>query len=125
MSVRRIVPNVAADNVPETRSFYSDLLGLKPAMDLGQILIFSSPHPVDNTPQCPANENAFEQAMPGVSVEVDDVDALYDRAKAGGFDIASEPKDEPFGVRRFRMRDPFGTLVNILSPIPQPVHAAT
>ncbi len=32
-----------------------------------------------------------------------------------GFKIEYELTDEPWGVRRFYVRDPFGKLVNILS----------
>ena len=32
----------------------------------------------------------------------------------GGFPIEYGPVDEPWGVRRFFVRDPFGRLINIL-----------
>ena len=35
--------------------------------------------------------------------------------KAAGFAVEYGPADEPWGVRRFHVRDPFGRLVNILS----------
>jgi uncharacterized glyoxalase superfamily protein PhnB len=34
--------------------------------------------------------------------------------KSAGFAIEYGPVDEPWGVRRFCVRDPFGKLVNIL-----------
>ena len=34
---------------------------------------------------------------------------------SAGFTIIYGPTDEPWGVRRFYVRDPFGTLVNIVS----------
>ena len=41
---------------------------------------------------------------------VDDVDALYERARAAGADIALEPMDTDYGSRDFTARDPEGNL---------------
>ncbi|AFL53118.1 hypothetical protein USDA257_c45800 [Sinorhizobium fredii USDA 257] len=46
---------------------------------------------------------------------MDDVDEVYGRAKAAGAEIVYDITDEPWGVRRFFLRDPFGNIVNILS----------
>lgn len=53
--------------------------------------------------------------VPVASVEVDDVDAAYRAARAAGAEIVHELTDEPWGVRRFFVRDPAGHVVNILS----------
>jgi catechol 2,3-dioxygenase-like lactoylglutathione lyase family enzyme len=37
--------------------------------------------------------------------------------KKGGFEIKYGPVVEPWGVRRFFVRDPFGRLVNVLSHV--------
>ncbi len=52
---------------------------------------------------------------PDISIEVDDVDSVYSKAKEMGCDIIYELADEPWGVHRFFIRDPAGKLVNILS----------
>ena len=52
--------------------------------------------------------------VPDLSIEVDDLDAALARVKAAGIAIEYGPADEPWGVRRFYVRDPFGKLVNIL-----------
>jgi len=45
----------------------------------------------------------------GVLVEVDDVDEHFERARAAGATILSEPEDVPdFGVRHYRAEDPEG-----------------
>ena len=49
------------------------------------------------------------------ALEVDDVDAALDKLTKGGFAIVYGPADEPWGVRRFFVRDPCGRLVNVLS----------
>jgi uncharacterized glyoxalase superfamily protein PhnB len=43
-----------------------------------------------------------------VCVSVDDVDALFERAKAAGAEISDEPADQSYGERRFMARDPEG-----------------
>lgn len=53
--------------------------------------------------------------MPDLSIEVDDVDAALEGIKNAGFPIEYGPVDEPWGVRRFFVRDPLGKLVNILT----------
>jgi len=44
----------------------------------------------------------------GMYVHVDDVDALYERAKGAGAEIETELADQPYGVRSFGVLDPEG-----------------
>lgn len=114
MTVRRIVTNIATDQVSAGHKFYSDLLGLKVVMDHGWILTFASDQ---NAPVqvSIASEGGSGAPVPDISIEVDDVDEIYQHAKTLGFDIAYPLSDEPWGVRRFFVHDPFGKLVNIVS----------
>jgi uncharacterized glyoxalase superfamily protein PhnB len=50
---------------------------------------------------------------PDVSIEVDDVDAVYERALAKGAEIVYPITDEEWGLRRFFVRDPNGAVLNI------------
>ena len=59
-----------------------------------------------------------DMAAPGISVEVSDVDAVHAKAVELGFEIAYPPRDEEWGVRRFMLREPSGTVVNVLSHRP-------
>ena len=61
-----------------------------------------------------ASEGGPGTALPAISVEVDDLDAVLGRARELGAPIAYGPVTEPWGVRRFYLRDPAGTLVNIV-----------
>lgn len=56
-----------------------------------------------------------DPAAPGISVEVEDVDAIHATAVDQGLEIAYPLRDEEWGVRRFMLREPGGTLVNVLS----------
>ena len=44
-------------------------------------------------------------ASGGLVVEVEDVDAHYQRARAGGAQIKTEPQDQPYGQREYEARD--------------------
>ena len=114
MTVRRIVANLAASDPGTARAFYEELLDLKLVMDLGFIQTFASE--ASARPQISiASEGGSGTPVPDLSIEVDDVDEVYQRAIAAGLEITYGITDEPWGVRRFYVRDPFGKIVNILS----------
>jgi uncharacterized glyoxalase superfamily protein PhnB len=52
-----------------------------------------------------------------VCVSVDDVDAIFERAKTAGAEIREEPADQPYGERRFMACDPEGHAWSISQPI--------
>lgn len=117
MTVRRIVANVATGDVAAVRAFYAEVFGLEAVMDHGWIVTLASGETA-RTQIGIASEGGSGTAVPAVSIEVDDLDAVHARAVAAGAAIVYGPADEPWGVRRFFLRDPAGTLVNVL------VHAA-
>lgn len=114
MTVRRIVANIAVADVAAAKRFYSDLLGLDVLMDHGWIATYGSSHHMPVQVSF-ATEGGSGTPVPGLSIEVDEVDAVHGRMVEAGFDADYGPVDEPWGVRRFFVRDPFGTLVNILA----------
>ncbi len=114
MSVRRIVANFAAADLGAAQRFYGDILGMAVVMDLGWIVTFSGPGA--QAPQVSvASEGGSGAPVPDLSIEVDDFNAVLSRAREAGLAIEYGPKDEPWGVTRFFLRDPFGRLVNILA----------
>ena len=115
MAVRRIVTNIASAQFDAARSFYGDVLGLVVVMDLGWIITFAA-QDANAAPQISiASEGGSGTPVPDISVEVDDVDEVYQRTAAAGLPIEYGPAQEPWGVTRFYVRDPFGRLVNILA----------
>jgi catechol 2,3-dioxygenase-like lactoylglutathione lyase family enzyme len=114
MTVRRIVANISATDPDRARAFYEKLLDLKVVMDHGWILTFAAE--ASAAPQLSvASEGGSGTPVPDLSIEVDDVDEIYRRAKSAALEIAYDIVDEPWGVRRFYVRDPFGRILNILS----------
>jgi catechol 2,3-dioxygenase-like lactoylglutathione lyase family enzyme len=115
MAVKRIIANIAASQPEAARAFYGEVLGLEGVMDHGWIMTFAAP-PVLTGPQISfAREGGSGAPVPDLSIEVDDLDEVLQRAKAAGFAIEYGPKQESWGVRRFYVRDPFDRVVNILS----------
>ena len=53
-----------------------------------------------------------------LNFEVEDVDAVYDAARAAGLPILREIKDEDFGQRHFITADPNGVMIDVIKPIP-------
>jgi len=114
VKVRRIVANLAAADVGAAKRFYQDALGLDPVMDHGWIATYGAPATM-NAQISVATEGGSGTPVPDLSIEVDDLDEALRRMRAAGFTIEYGPADEPWGVRRFYVRDPFGKLVNILA----------
>ena len=116
MVVRRIVANVATTNFDLIKTFYCDIFDLRIAMDLGWIVTFTGE--CDSTPQISfATHGGSGTAVPDISIEVDDVEEVYRRALAASVAIEYGPVTEPWGVRRFYMRDPAGRLLNVLAHV--------
>lgn len=53
--------------------------------------------------------------MPRLSIEVDNLDEVYHRSQAAGFEITYPLTEELWGVQRFYVRDPLEYVINILS----------
>ncbi|MBW7454106.1 glyoxalase superfamily protein [Paenibacillus sepulcri] len=116
MKVKRIVANVDTRNIAAAKSFYQDVLGLDLLMDHGWIGTYGSDEQMGIQISF-AQHGGSNTPTPNLSIEVDDVDAAFERMNRAGFTIEYGPADEPWGVRRFYVRDPFGQLVNILAHI--------
>ncbi|MFI8966202.1 VOC family protein [Streptomyces sp. NPDC053493] len=113
MSVRRVVPNLRVRRPEESRDFYARL-GLEPVMDHGWISTLASPA-VPAAQLSLMTRDATAPVDPDLSVEVEDVDAVYEAVRAAGAEIVHPLQDESWGVRRFFVRDPDGRVVNVLS----------
>jgi len=113
VKVKRIIANIAARDIGAAKSFYQDVLGLDLLMDHGWIATYGSPERMQIQLSI-ATQGGSDTPVPDLSIEVDDVDAALDGMRKAGFAIEYGPADEPWGVRRFYVRDPLGRLVNIL-----------
>ena len=113
MKVSRIVSNVATSDVDKATAFYKQILGLDVLMDLGWIRTYGSSSKM--TIQLSVmSEGGSGTSVPDLSIEVDNVEEALMKVRKAGIAVEYGPADEPWGVRRFYVRDPVGQLVNIL-----------
>ena len=117
MSIRRVVPDIACDHFDESRQFYADVLGFKVVMDLGSVVTLASPtNPTAQITLMRRDESS--RLLPQVTIEVADVDTVYNEAARRGARILFPPRDESWGVRRFFLLDPNDVVVNVMSHRP-------
>jgi catechol 2,3-dioxygenase-like lactoylglutathione lyase family enzyme len=114
MGVRRVVPDLASASLNEATAFYGEMLGLRPVMDQGWIVTLADPE-LPGAQISLMTHDATAPVVPDASIEVDDVDACHAAAVRLGADIVHPLTDEPWGVRRFFVRDPDGHVINVLS----------
>ena len=112
MAVSRSVPNIKSDRPAESRDFFVDLLGFEVVMDLGWVVTVASSTNFSAQVTIVGND---DMAAPGISVEVADVDGVHAAAAEQGADIVYPLREEDWGVRRFMLREPSGTIVNVVS----------
>lgn len=114
MVVKRIVTNIETKDIDKARIFYQDILGLEILMDHGWITTYGSSQQMDIQISF-ASQGGSGTPVPDVSIEVDDVDAVFAAMQNANFKIEYGPINEPWGVSRFYVRDPLGKLINILA----------
>jgi uncharacterized glyoxalase superfamily protein PhnB len=115
MTISRAVPNIRSDRPADTRDFFVDLFGFEVAMDLDWVMTLASP---DDPAVQITIISSDDMAAPGITVGVDHADAVHAKAVEQGLEIAYPLRDEPWGVRRFMLREPNGTVVNVVSHRP-------
>jgi catechol 2,3-dioxygenase-like lactoylglutathione lyase family enzyme len=112
MTIRRVVPNVQSADIEASAAFYESL-GFEEVMNLGWVVTVASPsNPTAQVTFLGPDPSGMHADM---SVEVDDVDAVHAVLVQRGADIVYALRDEPWGVRRFFVRDPDGSVVNVVS----------
>lgn len=119
MSIRRVVPDIASDNLEESRAFYTDILGFELAMDMsiggGRIITLASPTNPTAQVTLVSAPTPTAHPHPNLTIEVADVDAVHARAVAAGLSVIYPLTSESWGVRRFFVADPNGVVINMMS----------
>ena len=120
-----LYPVICVESVEVSKKFYTSLLDFNTVFELDWYIQLHSP--VDENLQLAfvlrshqSVPKQFQQTPKGVivTVEVDDVDRLYQKALDMQYDIALELKDEDWGQRHFMTVDPEGLLVDVVKMIP-------
>ena len=121
MEIRRIIPNISSTKMEESKDFYTNFLGLHIVMDMHWVLTFGSSSNPTAQINIVKSENSFiSNDHVTISIEVSDVDSLYEKAKALGYEITYPLTNETWGpVRRFWVKDPNGITVNLMAHRPE------
>jgi len=110
-----LTANLNVADIEEAKEFYTDYLGLSvEEMNLGWVARFKTPDGRAVVQLVSGDATAPVDSVLSVHVG-DDVEAAYEEAQRRGFDIVYPLTTEPWGVRRFFVRAPDGSVVNIVS----------
>jgi catechol 2,3-dioxygenase-like lactoylglutathione lyase family enzyme len=113
MAVQRIMPYHESSDFDATRAFYTRVLGLEEGGFGGGYIGFGS-----GRAQVVFAPPGVEPVPPDMGVDVDSraaVDAAHAAAVQAGHEVVYGPVDEPWGVRRFFVRDPSGVVLSVLA----------
>ena len=112
--IHRIVPNLKVDDPAAAQEFYAEFLGLEKQFDLGWVASYTLPE--NRAIQVNlVTRDATSPEDSQISVNVADVDAAWADAQRRGYEIVHPLAQEPWGVRRFLVRDPNGVVVNVVA----------
>ena len=71
--------------------------------------------PRNPTAQITLVQETGSEPQPDITIEIDDVDAVYAEAVGLGLKVVYPLTDEPWGVRRFFVTDPNGVVINVMN----------
>lgn len=114
MTVQRIIPYHESSDLDATRTFYTRVLGLEEGTFGGGYIGFGS----GQAQVLFAPPGTQQPVLPDMGVDVGSraaVDAAHAEAVQAGHEILYGPVDEPWGVRRFFVRDPQGVVISVLA----------
>jgi catechol 2,3-dioxygenase-like lactoylglutathione lyase family enzyme len=113
MRAIRVISDLHVADLDAAQGFYRGFLGLSTEeFSLGWVARYTSPDTGAHLQL--VTHDATAPQVPAISVQTDDVDAAYAEAQALGYEIVHPLTDEEWGVRRFFVRAPDGTVINIV-----------
>ena len=115
-------PLITTDRLTDVRAFYVDALDFSVVFEASWFLLVAAPgersptiafmHP--GHPSSPPGPEAFSGQGVIWTIQVEDAAAVYETARGAGVAVHHELTDEPWGQRRFMLRDPAGLLLDIV-----------
>ncbi|SCX54697.1 Glyoxalase-like domain-containing protein [Klenkia marina] len=107
-----VTTNLHVDDIAAAEGFWAGFLGLRQQeFSLGWVARYTDPDTGAHVQLVTGDATAPEDSA--VTVRTDDVDAAYAEARAAGYEIVHPLTTESWGVRRFFVRAPGGTVVNV------------
>ena len=114
---------IITNNFSDTKQFYSEILGFGITFENEFYLLMHTPnHQAEISflkPQHPSQKPIFQPAFEGkglyLTIEVADVDTLYQKLLAQGVEIEIAIRDEVWGDRHFAVVDPNGIGIDVVT----------
>lgn len=114
---------IITEKIAETKVFYTKILGFGIKYENDFYLLLHTPTKESEIsfllPNHPTQQPLFQPAFEGngiyLTIEVDDVDTLYNKIKASGVDLKIDIRDEPWGDRHFAIQDPNGIGIDLVT----------
>lgn len=114
MRAVRITTNLPVADIEAAKGFYTDYLGLgTEEFNLGWVARYTDTATGAHVQLVTGDLTSPEDSA--ISVHTDDVDAAYREAQERGYEIVHPLTTEEWGVRRFHVRAPDGTVINVVA----------
>ena len=119
----RMNPGIITARLQETKAFYTGKLGFMVVFENEFYLLLQTPGGNDQIsfllPNHPTQQRVFQMAFGGsgvyLTLEVEDVDAAYQRIQSLGVPIEVAIRNEAWGDRHFAIKDPNGIGIDIVT----------
>jgi uncharacterized glyoxalase superfamily protein PhnB len=108
------VPNLIVESPARAADLYAEVLGMEVVMDHGWIVTLAQKGK-PSVQMSLMSQDATADVNPDLSIEVADVDAVYESVIEQGLEVVHPLTEETWGVRRFFFKDESGYVVNVLS----------
>ncbi len=113
---------IITTKLAESKAFYTSILGFGVTFENEFYLLLHTPgHSSEisfllpgHTTQQPLFHKPFQGQGMYLTIEVEDVDKIYNKLKEKEVEIKIELRDEPWGDRHFAIQDPNGVGIDIV-----------
>mgnify|MGYP000747418381 CR=1 FL=1 len=118
---------ILTEKLAETKAFYTQTLGFGITFENEFYLLLHTPNKEAEIsfllPNHPSQQPLFHKPFQGqgmyLTIEVEDVDMIYNELKKKGVEIKIDIRNEPWGDRHFAIQDPNGIGIDIVKYSPQ------
>ncbi|WP_290240315.1 VOC family protein [Pedobacter aquatilis] len=118
---------IITNKMAECKAFYTKILNFGITFENEFYLLLHTPDKSSEIsfllPNHPSQQSFFHKPFQGqgvyLTIEVDNVDELYERIKKKGIVIKIDIRNEPWGDRHFAIEDPNGVGIDIVTYAPQ------
>ena len=125
--VMKLNAGIITEKLAETKKFYTEVLDFGVTFENEFYLLLHTPNKSSEIsfllPNHPSQQSLFQKPFKGegmyLTIEVDDVDALYQTLKKKGVAIKIDIRNEPWGDRHFAIQDPNGVGIDLVTYSPQ------